>query len=241
MYETNNLSLDISSLSFDEYVLVDCIKFKQKIDIMLYSHSYNVTFIALTKKGFYNIFEEIKETKPKHYCTLELYNNQILFRLDEFDITIKYSDESSIENLLKLPSLDFYKCCYDGVKIYYAPEAIRCHKTKKVQYTGKINLIPNVIQNMFNCNGIVFKDAFWKANKDYILNNGSGMIQVNSDVLKSNLDGNTYAFYDGCDIFTSFRTEFVFTMDISRYKYHEKRIKNFIYSTILRNPISSLS
>jgi hypothetical protein len=106
----NNSTLYISSLSFDEYVLIDCLKFEQKENTN-YSHSDNLTFVALSKQGFLNIFNEIKKFKTDKYGNaLELYNNKVIINIFQLVVTIKYAlNEQHFKTLIDLPCLDFYK------------------------------------------------------------------------------------------------------------------------------------
>jgi hypothetical protein len=103
--QNDDYSLDINSLSFKEYILVDCLKFKHKEK----SISNNLTFVALTKQGFLNIFNEIINVSIKRCYALKLCGGCVVFRVACVNITIKYSAESNIKKILDLPGLDFYK------------------------------------------------------------------------------------------------------------------------------------
>jgi hypothetical protein len=156
----------ISCLSFDEYVLVDCLKFSilKEDRYLCHSRFNNFDFVALTKQGFYNAFKEIRIMLTGASVELQLFNNQFVFlsmgtvftikyfekvRLDEVQLDEKklnYKTEidsktnkmlDCIKDLINLPGLDFCKCCYDGTKIHCTPEAIQCHKLTKYSTQGK--------------------------------------------------------------------------------------------------------
>jgi hypothetical protein len=165
----------LSSLSFDEYVLIDCLKYNQKFNLVRYitAKSYStrlheICFVALTKQGFINVLNEIMNNitmSERNYC-LCLFDNQIQIHEGKFVFIIKYTIKD-IKELVNLPGLDFFKCYYDGNKMYCTSEAIQCHKTDKVQYTGKINLDPSVVRKMFECKTLRFKKELWETNKEY--------------------------------------------------------------------------
>jgi hypothetical protein len=110
----NDICKIINSLSFEEYVLIDCLKFNKQAN-NIYLHV--LDFVALTKQGFYNIFEEIIHTVKD--LTLKLFDNQIVFSINNLVFTIRYFAcsfsntkkpfKESVEQLLNLPGLDFYK------------------------------------------------------------------------------------------------------------------------------------
>jgi hypothetical protein len=51
-----NISEMIETLSFDEYVLLDCLKFDKKRETnSFYSILHNIDFVALTEQGIYSM------------------------------------------------------------------------------------------------------------------------------------------------------------------------------------------
>jgi hypothetical protein len=123
----------INSLSFEGYVLINCLNLvpKQQSNYL----TPLLTFVAYNKQGFFNIFKELTTMYLRNDLFgekyfLRLFNNQIIFRKDIFIYAIKYVvDETHLKEIVNSPGLDFYKCYYDGVKMYCTPEAIQCHKT----------------------------------------------------------------------------------------------------------------
>jgi hypothetical protein len=167
----------ISSLSFDEYVLIDYLKTGERPTKTLQSRLYTLDFIALTEKGFLNIYDEITSAFASKefinssigkYELILLDDQAVFFKGSNITIIIKYTNKNIVD-LISLPGLDFYKCYYDGVKIHCTPEAIQCYKTNKIRYVGKINPIsiftPVKIYPDYFC--LSFEEEFWKNNKKY--------------------------------------------------------------------------
>jgi hypothetical protein len=160
----------VSSLSFDNYVLIDCLRTNTSSFVIYgyYSRSLTLNFIALNKQGFLNIFDEITKAFSEDY-TVQIFDDRIIIIKEHILVKLKYT-VSNINYLINLPGLDFYKCYYDGVKIHTTPEAIKCHKTKNVQYTGKISMISeaNSIRDITCYYRLNFKEEFWNSNKHNI-------------------------------------------------------------------------
>jgi hypothetical protein len=253
MYCDDNSFLDLSCLSFDEYVLIDCLKFKHQEDAF-YAHSFNVTFVALSKQGFFNVFNEIKDLKIGRDKLLKLYDNQVLFIFSLHCVTIKYvTDEQHFKSLINSPCLDFYKCYYDGVKMYCTPETIQCYKTGEVQFTGKISLIPSVVTNIFNYNNHVkFKDQFWEANKDYISKDMTvdvPKIKIKYDTMKNDYVCDPDKFPTKSDILTNrasnsstraFGTDLMFVINVVQFELYKENVYDFINDAIFENTTTSL-
>jgi hypothetical protein len=219
----------IGKLSFDEYVLIDCLSFNAEnvLNVMLKNKNIakdyvpTLNFIALSEQGFINIFNELMtvlSTKvDKNHYHIKLFNNQIvLSRTYVLHFIIRYaknslseenkSTDKIIKELIDLPGLDFYKCYYDGVKIHTTPEALQCYKTGQVQYTGKVKLSSLVICDIFD--NRKFKDEFWKELVKYC--------------------------------FRSSKLEHLFLIDGINYETRKKRIYDFIKQVIFKNPIRTL-
>jgi hypothetical protein len=190
-YIINELHSLISSLSFDEYVLIDCLKFSKTPVKIFCSRLFTLDFIALTEKGFLNIYDEItniftsvefKYTSLKKY-ELHLLNDQAMFfKGSNIKIIIKYTNKNIVD-LVNLPGLDFYKCYYDGVKMYYTPEAIQCHKTKKIQYTGKLKPVSTLALTFYNSDYfclLFIKDEFQENTDNYHIEKSFKEYNVNN-------------------------------------------------------------
>jgi hypothetical protein len=176
---------------------------------------------------------------------IRLFDNQIIIKETTLIIIIKYTT-TSLKELIELPGLDFYKCYYDGVKMHYTPEAIRCYKTGEVQYDGKINLVPHTAEHIFNSRYLKFKENFWnETNKKYIYP-GAKEVRFNHHLLNSE-------DYDCVKVFQYFPTKYDVMCQKSVYesKYvywlthrdfinDKKQIYEFIDNVILENPISKL-
>jgi hypothetical protein len=128
--------------------------------------------------------------KGKNFYELLLYDDKLVFTHYHFNIIIRYTNYD-IKKLLSLPGLDFFKSCYDGNKIHYTNEAVQYHKTKKVQYTGVVHILPSsVITNMFSKH-LNYKDEFWKSNEhlfkleDYEVNINYDLYTINYNNRKS--------------------------------------------------------
>jgi hypothetical protein len=143
----------ISSLSFNEYVLIDCLKFGRfsldfQIDSHLSNYLCNFDFIALTEQGFINIFDEITDIKNNlkvqktiSKFTIRLLSDGMKICHNNFTFIIRYvPGKQRLIELMNLPAFDFYKCYYDGVKMHCTPEAVQCHKIGIVNYTGTLNI-----------------------------------------------------------------------------------------------------
>jgi hypothetical protein len=173
----DNISKVISSLSYDQYVLIDCLKFNKEINPNApYSRSYSLDFVALSKQGFLNVYNEMINSvlylnESTYFVPFELkiFDDKIVLQKNELVITIKYYKViKNINELIELPGLDFYKCCYDGEKMYCTDEAIQCHKTGKVNYVGNIYLSPiGALNNIFIPECLQFKSEFLEANRNY--------------------------------------------------------------------------
>jgi hypothetical protein len=112
----------IASLSFNEYVLIDCLKFGC-IYSGLNTHLCNLYFVALTEQGFINIFDEITNLDVYKF-TISLLLDRMKIYHDGLTFIIRYvSDKEQLKELIEKPGLDFYKCYYDGIKIHSTPEA----------------------------------------------------------------------------------------------------------------------
>jgi hypothetical protein len=234
----------ISSLSFNEYVLIDCLKFNRNNSDGLHLHTSD--FIAYSKQGFLNIFDELVTILKKNY-RVKLFDNQIIFLYKRLVFIIKYvPDKLCLDNLMSKPGLDFYKCYYDGVKMYCTPESIRCCKTGEVQYIGKINIILPTVFGMYSYNYLKFKDEFWTdTNKEYITEHvntlGVKKIKFKLGMIKSNyLDIVHTRFPTKSSVKeqkTLFGSKFLFTLKST--KNYSKKVYKFIDDVIFENPITS--
>jgi hypothetical protein len=278
--KNNNI---IASLSFDEYVLINCLKFGYIKDEIYCSDMNEMDFVALSKKGFWNIFNEIKIKiqqdggikKPRNYSGLKLYNNQVTFFDADIVYTIRYANnleheeinsnksfnnlkidnklsdlQSTIKNLIELPCLDFYKCYYDGVKMYYTPEAIQCHErsfTKVVEYDGQITFISANIFNkppadMNDFSNLKFKKEFWQLNKEYINKSMDKLWYDNTSFENKYLNPRMEAFeqINQSVLEIPFGPEHVFTIRDLFFNYYKVALFNFVEEVIFKNPITSL-
>jgi hypothetical protein len=223
----------LSSLSFDQYVLIDCLKFGRTIDLItesvnnIYLREY--VFVALTNQGFLNIFNEIltllKEIKDDYY--LKLYDNQIMFSQNKFIISIKYTTVD-ITTLINLPGLDFYKCYYDGVKLHITPEADRCWRTGNVQYLGKIGLEPWTVNNIINYSHLRFKEGFWKLNREYVIFPSDVPVKFNYSILRQPLNRYFPTKFNVNQESERFGLEYMCILSNSDFEEYAKRIYNFI-------------
>jgi hypothetical protein len=248
----DNMTNLVSSLTFDQYVLIGCLNLHPTKNLKNGTHEYLycdpiLTFVATSKQGFLNVFNELsKQCVRKRYQNLEIYNNQLLLRKSGIIFVIKYAvSEQRFKELINLPGLDFYKCYYDGVKIHCTPEAIRCHKTNELQYDGKITLIPIVAKYIFRHCDLKFKDKFWKyTNKEYI-----GHYSKNNELI-FNFDIFESERYDGFSKFLTkdeiknkkayFGSKYVITIDEFDFEQDKERLYEFIEEIIFENPINSL-
>jgi hypothetical protein len=168
----------ISSLSFKDYVLIDCFKFnKIETSFVYYSRLYTLDFVALTEQGFLNIFDEISNTKD---YKLALLDNQAIFYKQNLIFTIKYTT-ANIKDLINLPGLDFYKCYYDGIKIHSTPEAVQCHKTNEVQFVGKIKENPVINEYLSPYDHLEIKKEFEEINKTWVAPRGQRLESLVSE------------------------------------------------------------
>jgi hypothetical protein len=227
-------------------------------------------FVSLSKQGFLNIYNEIINIDLMKTSTvyLRLYNNQIIFNNYELMIVIRFFEETCKENckettslktLIELPGLDFYKCYYDGTKMFCTPEAIQCHKTRLVQYSGKIFLDPSIIRNIFRFKYLKFTDEFWQANKDYICLDDEKHLQVKANIFKNDYGFNVSKFPTKDEIVQyneykeylkihssaykekDFASEYMFLIKVDNFERDDKEICTFIEEIIFQNPITSLN
>jgi hypothetical protein len=237
----------ISSLSFNEYVLIDCFKSDfTNVEFRYCLYFNQLNFVAYTKQGFWNIFNELKTLLVDF--KIALLKDQIRFFLSNLFVTIRYTElnfknmthpkdirEHVLNKLINLPGLDFYKCYYDGVKIHSTPEAIQCHKTGEVQYVGPINLDYVTFINLRTYKSLKFKDKLWEVNKEHFLNLRKQMFSsfetVLSDIPRS--------FEEEEKMFSGQWHTIYFKS--CTFEHYEKRICKIVEEFIFNNPISTLS
>jgi hypothetical protein len=234
MNNSENLNNLISSLSFDQYVLIDCLKFNNSDYCIHGTRLRTLDFVATSKQGFLNIFNEIINSfvNVKKYM-LKLLEDQIVFNERNTMIIIKYTDKN-MTDLINLPGLDFFKCYYDGVKTHSTFEAIQCHKFKEVQYDRKISLSSLLVISLNAKTSIGdyyatnFKNNIWKNNTNF----------GNELELRTNLRYESYAVFDQVILFAALGLEK--TEKITKEEYI-KRVLNFVEEVVFKNPTSSLT
>jgi hypothetical protein len=241
----------INSLSFDEYVLIDCLKFsnlseKNKETFTTdYFHLHNVYLVALTRKGFLKIFEELLSIFKKK-SKIEIYDDQLVFIQKNAVFAIRYTDKD-INSLISLPCLDFYKCYYDGVKVHSTSEAVQCHRTGKVQYEEKLMVIPSIANSIFNCEHLIFKDGFWEnTNKEFVIDyvvpklGHKKVVMFNHEIYERNCFSEKID-YESCNKKKAlFGSCYISTIDISNFNIAKETLYRYIELKILKNPISNL-
>jgi hypothetical protein len=138
LQDPNKIRKTVHSLSFKDYVLIDCHKHSNVgFDFYYCTYFNEINFVALSEQGFLNIFSEIRNLFTSDYI-MALLKDQIQFYVPNLFVTIRYViNESHFKELVKLPGLDFYKCYYDGVKMYSTPEATQCCERS---FTKKFNM-----------------------------------------------------------------------------------------------------
>jgi hypothetical protein len=207
----------ISSLSFNNYVLVNCLKFNQSKKTGIYGCLYNLEFIALTEQGLLNIYTELT-IKDICKCDVMFFNDHIKISKPNLVFILRYTTDN-IEDLIKLPGLDFYKCYYDGIKIHCTPEAIQCHKTGKVKYVEKLNRKMPSDDITYSC--LKFDPMFWKNN-----------------------DVNVKEIYKLDFVFVRdkiyYRHKIVSLYDCIEKEQYIKIVHDFIQENIFKNPTHSL-
>jgi hypothetical protein len=255
MYEANKL---ISSLSFDEYVLIDCLKFNR---INNGSKPIHLDFVALTGQGFLNIFNEIK-SKFKYYW-LRIHDNQLFFVEKHLNVIIRHiskqytyvdnlfteqstskvEEELTIKKMIEMPGLDFYKCYYDGYKIHSTPEALNFERTGNLQYKGKMNLNSSVAKEIFGRCNILTNIEFWTKTNGKYIGIHNDIIFFGANIFESE-PFRKYSFPTELDVQDKralFGSKFMFTLGSENFKEYEKRVYKFIEEIIFKNPISSLN
>jgi hypothetical protein len=213
----------INTLTFEEYVLIDCLKFYQTETKSYHSRLRTFDFIALTEKGFLKIFGELSAMFTEKYA-LQLASDKIMFFAENILLVIRYTNKD-IKDLINLPGLDFFKCYYDGVKIHSTPEAILCHKTKEVQYVGKIKLSLTQSDDCFRYYCLKTENEFWETNKSYIK-----QVDLESEYYD-------YFYVKNKKINYHSKTGGSEEVNIDRY---QKRIYEFIEKQIFKNPVNTL-
>jgi hypothetical protein len=244
----------ISSLSFNEYVLIDCLKFNDFKVIGFRSYSDSLDFVALTKQGFLNIFNELITLTN---FEMKLFDNLIMFYKESLVLSIKYvrllnKPIANIENnylskdlakcLVDLPGLDFYKCYYDGVKMYCSPESIQCHKTGLVQYTGTLNLIEPVISRLIRHDHFKFKKEFVENNTNCICQD-NGKIRIKHHLLTKYFTSKFDSFPTKLSVKETIAcngSKYVFELTGKKFNTYKENIYKFIEEIIFENPISNL-
>jgi hypothetical protein len=240
----------LDSLTFDEYVIIDYLKLNDLSKVRsYYSYCYTLNFIAVSKQGFLNVFKELLTllnlSQPENQsCHIILCDNQICIHDENLTFVIRYvTDKQKLKELIDLPGLDFYKCYYDGTKAYCTPEALRCHKTKRVRYYKKINLILPFVRDMFALSDLTFDDNFWKeTNKEYFYPDVSPL-SINIKMLIIEYLGTYERFPTKADVLkkkTLFGSKYMFKFWNLDFEGYEKRVYKFIEEVIFENPISTL-
>jgi hypothetical protein len=185
-----------------------------------------------------------------------LFNSQIYISTNHLSFSIKYAEsnelstEENIKKLIDLPGLDFYKCYYDGVKLHCTTEAIQCHKTGNVKYTGKINMPFFVADKLFRCCYLKFENKFWnESNKEYVHTYiGSEYYDFNYEGIRSEYTDITFSDeYNTVQNTTQniiqkkIHPKHMFVISSNKFKKTEHNVYNFIKEIVFENPIISLS
>jgi hypothetical protein len=141
--------------------------------------------------------------------------------------------------------------------MHCTPEAVQCYKTGEVQYTGKLYLVPSVVNSVFYLHPFKFKDEFWENNSDIHVKLCKSSSVVNSIFVDYSLYYDDY--YNNNSLFPtkanvtsgarnrkntlghkSLKSEYMFKFLTNNFKHHEKEIYNFMEEFIFKNPITSL-
>jgi hypothetical protein len=175
----------ISKLSFDNYIVVDC----------LVQHSNKINIIALSEESFVKVYYEIIDV-----CTLGMYSkhfssncvvltvnlnvdNNLSLDIDhdlstlELKIYCTHQSKETIRKSLEqlvIPKnsgldsvyLDLQKCYYDCTQMYCAPETVRCLKSKLIKNVFYVWDLYSVIQLIKL--GFDFTVEFWELNKQLL-------------------------------------------------------------------------
>jgi hypothetical protein len=243
MCSNENILLDlISALSFDEYVLIDCLKFNKTIkdDYSCYGA---LDFIAYTKQGYLNILDELVKIFGKN-SSFSLFDNQIVIEKDSFIFVIKYTDYD-INYLINLPGLDFYKCYYDGVKMHCTLKAVQCYKFKKVQYNKEINLVPVVVKCIYEHSGLIYKNDFWKeTNIKYMRTMRDGYLIFDPNGIEPEKTYYNMSYFPTRSSIENkkvkFGSKYIFTLCGLEFDINKETVRDYLEEYIFKNPISTL-
>jgi hypothetical protein len=235
----------ISSLSFNEYILIDCLKFNNHKEFGAYSYLNLLQFIALTKQGFLNIFNELVTILPDYL--LNLFDNQVIFYNRGLTLIIKYAHLNNLKDnkdlakyLINLPGLDFYKCYYDGVKMYCTPESVQCYVTDEVQYTGPLNLARDAISCIIYYDYFKFKKELAENNRGYIYQSNGSLKNSITDISFSSYFKSFPTKLDVAETTSQEGSKHMFTLSTKRFNTCKENTYKFIEEVIFENPISSL-
>jgi hypothetical protein len=227
--KVNNL---IYSLSFDGYVLIDCLKFSKTESTEFEYMNSILNFIALTDQGFSIIVKELlaisESGKMFVKCDVKLYDNQLVIIKEGLTFVVKYTT-TNIKDLINSPSLDFYKCYYDGHKIHTTPEAIECHKTGNVQYVGNPVLLSRLnIYDILRCKFLKFKNEFLEHENVQLVAKLGKSFAVETDICSS----------IGVMLGTCYKSKYIMAVNVTKPK--DNKMVTSMSKLVLKNPMSSL-
>jgi hypothetical protein len=175
----------VSSLSFDQYIYVDCITPNSSFHIL--------KLVALNKEGLDNIFDDVFTFSVGKMCLFEtrhviqLYDDKIYLHFTTVFLKVhvyllnmdKYIKENNnktlltnltantLSNLINGLSMDFRRCYYDGHKFHFNNEVIECLRTKKVNRIIE-DEHQKYLTDITRNSGFKYPNEFWKRHTKYL-------------------------------------------------------------------------
>jgi hypothetical protein len=202
----------ISSLSYKEYILVNCIL---DMNSELHNACHDLELIALTKQGLFNCINDIFDNlesidnldrksnnnisnnvnsnvnnnvitinsstseNPIPSTSVTMFMNSIYIKLEGIKTVINFYNidneytnlTDSTKEIMNNLMFDFKRCCYNGNKIYSAPEVLACLRTNIIKFSSneKGSLFRKQLKSFLDCEGVGFSLLLCKTYNLYIM------------------------------------------------------------------------